>query len=92
MSNNWEWGVDGYGRKHVCRTGCNKIVACLIPDESIYSLMELLDEQEASTRTSRTSNSPNAVLDAEYSTRVEGVLGSVRREAARIRKINKTKP
>ena len=42
----YSWGVDGYGRQHICLNSENTVLFCVIPGCSVFDCIELLEEQE----------------------------------------------
>ena len=39
------WGVDGYGRKHICYNRGREVLLCVIPGCSIWECIDILDYQ-----------------------------------------------
>lgn len=40
---NYTWGVDGYGRQHICREGSNVVIFCVIPGCYVFDCIDALE-------------------------------------------------
>ena len=62
MIQGYGWGVDGYGRRHVCRGTESRVLACVIPGQSIFELIDQL-EITREDEMMRYNEAINATLD-----------------------------
>ncbi|MET4696125.1 hypothetical protein [Endozoicomonas lisbonensis] len=47
LLNDYTWGVDGYGRQHICLNSGMVVLLCVIPGCSPLDCIDLLKAQEA---------------------------------------------
>lgn len=45
MAGKYGWGVDGFGRQHVCIQG-NIIVCCVLPGESVLTVIDDIEKEK----------------------------------------------
>jgi len=44
--NKYSWGVDGLGRQYICLNNDVEILCCVLPGESVWWCMNLLEANE----------------------------------------------
>ena len=55
LTNNYSWGVDGYGRQHICKAGDRVVIACAVGCCAI-ELIEILERQDEEIQRTTKSN------------------------------------